>query len=146
MKQIDLKFNYSPITYGEIKIGVGIPLDKESKTYKLLESAIPTDESLSDIIVRQGGNKSRYGDAIFWGESVLHTIRASGALLRGDEKSYVSIEDVIHAQTFPEDYNFDNRTLGKVQYVCGMSVPPIMIKRIVQRIISSGVFNNDETT
>lgn len=146
MKQIDLKFNYSPITYGEIKTGGGVPLDKESKTYKLLEDAIPTDESLSDIVVRQSKRPSRFDDKISWNENVLHTIRAAGTHFRGEERTYISIEDIIYAQTFPEDYNFGNNTLGKVQYVCGMSVPPIMIKRIVQRIISSGVFNNSETT
>ena len=29
--------------------------------------------------------------------------------------------------------------IKKVEYICGMSVPPIMIKRIVQRLIESGV-------
>lgn len=106
-----------------------------------MEAAIPTDESLSDIIVRQGKRPSRFDDKISWNENVLHTIRAAGTHFCGEEKTYISIEDIIYAQTFPEDYNFGNKTLGKVQYVCGMSVPPVMIKRIIERLIDSGVFN-----
>ena len=45
--------------------------------------------------------------------------------------------EVIRSQTFPEDYDFDKQN---VEYICGMSVPPLMIKRIVTRLIESGVF------
>lgn len=46
---------------------------------------------------------------------------------------------IIHGQTFPEDYDFVNKTYRNVGYICGMSVPPVMIKRIVQRLIERGV-------
>ena len=42
------------------------------------------------------------------------------------------------ASTFPQDYEFGNQN---VNYVCGMSVPPVMMKRIVTRLIDEGVFN-----
>jgi DNA (cytosine-5)-methyltransferase 1 len=62
-------------------------------------------------------------------------------MYRGVEKTRVSCEDIINAQTFPQDYIFANRTRAEVQYICGMSVPPIMIKRIVTKLIESGVFD-----
>lgn len=34
--------------------------------------------------------------------------------------------------------------LASVQYICGMSVPPVMIKRIVGRLIKSGLFDSRE--
>jgi len=34
-------------------------------------------------------------------------------------------------------YNF--KGLG-VAYICGMSVPPVMTKRVVERLIATGVF------
>lgn len=64
-----------------------------------------------------------------------------GEILRGTEKTRISVEDIIHSQTFPEDYMFNERTFKEVVYTCGMSVPPIMIKRIVTRLIESGVFD-----
>lgn len=64
-----------------------------------------------------------------------------GGMYRGTEKTRVSCEDIINAQTFPQDYDFVDRTRRNVQYICGMSVPPIMIKRIVTRLIESGLYN-----
>lgn len=47
--------------------------------------------------------------------------------------------DVIHASTFPEDYDFMGQ---KCEYVCGMSVPPIMVKRVILRLLEQGVLKN----
>ena len=54
------------------------------------------------------------------------------------EKERITAMDVIRAQTFPEDYNFMSDSWNDVAYICGMSVPPIMIKRIVNRLIEGG--------
>ena len=53
-------------------------------------------------------------------------------------KARSSNMDIVHCQTFPEDYDFANQPWG---YICGMSVPPIMIKRIVTRLIEQGVYD-----
>ena len=40
-------------------------------------------------------------------------------------------QDIITIQSFPQDFNF----MGiNVQYVCGMSVPPVMMKKIAEQI------------
>ena len=59
----------------------------------------------------------------------------------GNGKCKISIKDVIHAQTFPEDYNFIRLTSANITYICGMSVPPVMIKRIVERLIDQGIYD-----
>ena len=64
---------------------------------------------------------------------------------RGEEKTRVSIEDLIHIQTFPEDFDFIRNTYYRALYVCAMSVPPVMIKRIVSRLIEAGVFEKGAT-
>ena len=49
-----------------------------------------------------------------------------------DKPYYLSKQELVRLQTFPEDYNFlDQQT----QYVTGMSVPPFMIERIVASVI-----------
>jgi DNA (cytosine-5)-methyltransferase 1 len=45
--------------------------------------------------------------------------------------------DYINISTFPSDYDYEN---ANISYITCMSVPPIMIKRIVERLIESGVF------
>ena len=61
-----------------------------------------------------------------------------------ENKKAVSSQDLINAQTFPQDFNFIDNSFGNVNYICGMSVPPIMIKRIVNRLIESGLFKYKE--
>lgn len=55
-------------------------------------------------------------------------------------KERISVEDVINSQTFPQDFDFLVRSANKVGYICGMSVPPVMIKRVVERLIESKIF------
>ena len=137
---LDMSFNYKPITYGEIKEGKGIPLSEDSQAYQMLCKATTEDLNLGDIFVRLGEKERCFGTKIAWEHRVLQTIPANLNCYRGFEKERISKEDIIHAQTFPEDYNFIPDTWNNVAYICGMSVPPIMIKRIVTRLIESGVF------
>jgi len=44
----------------------------------------------------------------------------------------LSDEIIICLQTFPQDYDFKGRS---VKYVCGMSVPPLMMKEIAGQIV-----------
>lgn len=39
--------------------------------------------------------------------------------------------DFINVQTFPQDYDFMDQN---VQYVCGMSVPPVMMANIASEV------------
>lgn len=56
--------------------------------------------------------------------------------------AYISKETIRNSQTFPQDYDFGSDSYSAYGYICGMSVPPLMIKRIVTRLIEAGVFEN----
>jgi len=62
----------------------------------------------------------------------VNTITANGPThIHWDKPYYLSKQELIRLQTFPEDYDFlDQQT----QYVTGMSVPPFMIQRVVLEI------------
>ena len=139
LKDLDMSFNYEPVTYGQIKSGAGAEIGHDTHEYRTLCLATPQDRNLADVYRRLGEKERRFSAAVIWDENVCPTILAHNFHYRGDEKTKTSIEDIIHAQTFPEDYDFGIRTYANVEYICGMSVPPIMIKRIVQRLIESGV-------
>ena len=142
-KNLDMYFNYEPITYGVIKSGVGDEMNPETRTYQLLCKCKDTDRFLCDVVEREEGKSSLFNYVILQDQYMFPTLTAGSAVtpMRGKEKTYCTCEDMIHAQTFPEDYDFINRSRTNVQYICGMSVPPIMIKRIVTRLIEGGVFN-----
>ena len=134
---LDMYFNYEPVTYGQIKSGVGPSLGKNTKYYRLLGLAKVCDKSMEDVLIRTEGKKNLgFNDKIVWDCDVLPTIKASMSVYVAETKGKISKEDIIHSQTFPEDYDFGTANVG---YICGMSVPPVMIKRIVQRLIESGV-------
>lgn len=140
LEGLDMSFNYEPIRYGEIKSGNGFPINTNTETYRILQMAKPCDLRMSDVYVRIGEKERAFACKIAWEENVLQTFIANMEYVRGTDKQWLSVEDIIHGQTFPEDYEFDQRTHRSVGYICGMSVPPIMMKRVVTRLIESGVF------
>ena len=133
--ELDMSFNYDPIYYGEIKSGIGEKVTDYQKN--LLDLAVEGDECLKDINLRLCGKTSCFTDKIVWDTDILQTITAGGKIFRGKEKTKISHQDIINACTFPQDYNFMNEN---PRYVCGMSVPPLMILRVVTRLIEGGVF------
>ena len=139
LEDLDMSFNYEPVTYGEIKSGQGSPINENTETYRILQIAKPGDLRMSDVYIRIGEKERAFACKIAWEENVLQTFIGNMEYVRGTDKQWLSIEDIIHGQTFPEDYDFVNGSYRNVGYICGMSVPPVMIKRIVQRLIESGV-------
>lgn len=143
LEKLDMSFNYEPIVYGKIKSGIGEEMNKKTRIYKLLSLCKENDKYLCDVVKRIEGKESLFNYVILQEQYMFPTLSAGSAVtpMRGKEKNFCTCEDMIHAQTFPEDYDFINYNRLIVQYICGMSVPPIMIKRIVTRLIESGIFN-----
>lgn len=141
LDRLDMSFNYEPITYGEIKEGKGRPINKNTQTYRMLCQATTDDLRIADIFIRLGMKEKCFGAKIAWENKVIQTITANLDYSRGVEKERITEMDIIHAQTFPADYDFMSNSWSDVAYICGMSVPPIMIKRIVTRLIERGVFD-----
>lgn len=135
--ELCLSFNYKPIEYKQIKQGDGKPIDKKTQRYEALCLATEADKSICDVYVRLGEKQRCFTDKIVWDSDVLMTITANCTIMRGAERTYISNQDIISASTFPQDYDFGGEN---VAFICGMSVPPIMIKRIVTRLIENGVF------
>lgn len=106
MKQLDMKFNYEKITYGKIKSGIGEQWNTDTEVYRWLCQSKECDKRISDTIVRLGQPEKLFNHKIWWECNVPQTIAAAGTNSRGKERTYVSKDDIIHSQTFPEDYRF----------------------------------------
>lgn len=99
------------------------------------------EKDLGPAHERLYGTVAFFQSKILYDDAVVLTIRAkSNDFFNLSQKRGMSVGEIISAQTFPHDYDFGNSNLNNVSYICGMSVPPIMIKRIVTRLIDSGVF------
>lgn len=136
--RLDMNFNYEPVTYGLIKSGVGKELNHNTEIYRWLCKAEDCDKRIGDTVKRYGEKEKLFNHRICWSNNIMQTVTAGGYILRGEEKTFVSESDIISASTFPQDYDFNGQD---VQYLLGMSVPPLMIKRLITRLIDTGVFD-----
>lgn len=120
-----------PILFGDVRSAHGKPLDPDSMSAQLMRFARRGDGDLGDISRRVRGSHIGYTNCITDDEQIAQTVVAGGRMFRlCDRKSY-SDQDFINCQTFPQDYNFAGQD---VQYICGMSVPPVMMAHIASAV------------
>ena len=131
--ELDMTFNYEPIYFKDVKEGIGEP----AACYDLLCKAKRGDKSLSDILIREEGRNSRFNEMIVWDDAIASTIHNHG-FYRGDDKTKFTDEDYRNCGTFPQDYDWDGQ---KAAYIVGMSVPPLMMARVVNKLLEQGVFD-----
>jgi DNA (cytosine-5)-methyltransferase 1 len=141
LERLDMSFNYEPVTYGEIKDGIGKKLtDKVQTVFVRLEYGEKDLVSAWNRVHNPGKPEKRmwFNSIVTYDDEVMQTVAGDhGQLFDYTCQTQVSQKSVANASTFPQDYDFCGE---KVPYICGMSVPPVMIKRIVTRLIESGVF------
>lgn len=139
--ELNMNFNYEPITYGEIKDGYGCELTEKIKAvFDNLDYGEKDLVSAWNRTHNPGKREKRmwFNSIVTYDDCVMHTVAGDhGQLFDYSAKTKVSDKSVANASTFPQDYDFCGK---KPPYICGMAVPPIMIKRIVTRLIESGVF------
>lgn len=133
LNNLDMSFNYEPVLFKEVKEGVG----GVAACYELLCKAKPGDKSLADVLKREEGRDSRFNEMIVWDDALAPTVHTHG-FYRGNDKTKFSVEDYRNCGTFPRDYDWCGQNAS---YIVGMSVPPVMMKRVIQRLIESGVFS-----
>ena len=140
--ELDFSFNYEPVTYKEIKDGNGHLIGRDTKYYYFSSKAIDSDKSLADTRIRLGDKGSAFQTYYIRDNDIMPTLRSKPDVIDLSNISYISWKTIRNSQSFPQDYDFSPNTEGNVGYICGMSVPPLMIKRIVMRLRESGVFDN----
>lgn len=128
-----LCFDEPPISFGMVRSEAGERY-KSEYARKVLSKKIRTDKRLSDIIQRLYGRTTGFSHRIFWDDEIAPTIDSSSDFYRAHDDCRLSRADLMACQTFPENYDFGNTDLRQIQYVCGMSVPPLMTKRIAAEI------------
>lgn len=131
LPKLKLNFNEKPIKYGEFKDSDFKPLNKNTKLFEWWLQREKADLSVCDLITRLGKKRKLFSCKFLYDNKISATITANGQYLRFDVPGIPSNKDFITFQTFPQDYDFCGQN---VQYVCGMSVPPIMMKKIAEQV------------
>jgi DNA (cytosine-5)-methyltransferase 1 len=133
VSKIDLYFNYEPVNFGQIKSEQG-GNELTDNMLELLKYARYGDRNLENACWIARNKSSFFNYCFVYDDQVAPTLTAHCNNIRWDTKTYLSKQDVISMATFPQDYNFLSGSIDSVSYICGMSVPPVMIKRIVERL------------
>lgn len=129
LPKLALSFDEPLIPFGQVRTERGKPTN--SHYSELLRHKCRTDRDIGDISKRVLGKKQGFTSQIAWDDEAAPTLTSSGHLYRACDNMPLSDGDMITCQTFPADYDFDGQS---VQYVCGMSVPPLMMKSIATQI------------
>lgn len=140
---LNMQFDYPSVPYREIKQGEGEKPNDGTVRHRLVSNILPGDKDLGKVRQRLYGDPYFFGEKVCSENEVLPTIATHGYFYREKERTFLSIKDIVHASTFPNDYSFIPRTYRDVCYICGMSVPPLMIKRVTERIIETGIFEKE---
>lgn len=130
MPKIEMNFNEKEIPFKEIEDNLGKPLNKLKLTYKRWLNRIITDTSFGDITERKG-KKSDFNTKIIHNNLVFPTLVSKGCDVKYNLPIKVSDTEYLKVGSYPNDYNFKS---NKVSYLLGMSVPPIMAKKIAEQI------------
>ncbi len=132
MPKIKLEFHEKPITYGEFADEEYVPLNKDTMEYARWCRRKNGDKKLGDTVKRtEHGKTSRFNVPYLFKNQVPNTLVAGNAGLRFDKPGRPSDRDVKIIQTFPQDYDFCG---NDVIYVCGMSVPPFMMRGVAKAV------------
>lgn len=127
-----LSFNETPIMFGEVRETHGKPFSKKgTKTEYILKHRTRTDRNVSCICKRLKIKESGYARLIQHDHKPASTIIAGGSLYRGYDGLLMTDIDMCNSSSFPQDYKFTGKS---VQFVCGMSVPPVMMANIAAKV------------
>lgn len=127
---INMEFNEDPIVYGAFADYKGIAY--EGRMRELFELREQGDIALSEAYKKLTGKRGFFNQRFCYEDRVCYTLSAHlDSLIPFKQPVYLSTSEVCNISTFPQDYNFCGLS---PHYICGMSVPPVMMAQITTRI------------
>lgn len=128
---IDLTFNEEPILWREVQSKANDRPLTEQK-YNLWKLRKEGDIDLSSCCARNGENPNKFFNSKFiYADKVPNTVAAKDCCIVFDEGRQRNHEEIKLCSSFPLDYNFQDQP---IDYVCGMSVPPVMMAQVASRV------------
>lgn len=138
LPMLHLDFNESPIEFWNIADYKGRPLNKDTKLYNLWNNRKYGDIDLSASNIRLNGKKAFFHYAIQYLDKVCYTLTAKENIIHFEKPIFLSENEVKGISSFPTDYDFNNLSS---HYVCGMSVPPVMIAQVASQVYNQWLSN-----
>ena len=128
---LDLVFNETVIPFNDFADGLGDGVDSP-KMRQYWELRKDGDLDFSNANYREFGKSGMFNIQYVYQDKVCPTLAArKSCLIRFDIPKYLSATEVCCISSFPQDYNFCGQ---QPHYVCGMSVPPVMMANVASNI------------
>lgn len=131
---LKLEFSEEPVPFGAIRVPDPAPeddLNKSTQCYHLWTHRQRGDRGLSDPCQRLQQREAFFKYNFAYDDQVLNTLVSDKNQIVFDEPRWLNAREVILASSFPMDYDFQGL---RPEYVCGMSVPPLMMMRVADEI------------
>lgn len=130
--KIDMEFNEKEVTFGEIEDKGNFENKLSKMSLRLWKHRKEGDINMSKANERVYNKKTYFSSMYNYRHNVLYTLTAHiEANVSFYELRFLSNKEIIKAASFPNDYNF---LKCRPVYVCGMSVPPLMMYRVASNI------------
>lgn len=99
---------------------------------KLFEQRVAGDIALAEAYKKQTGKRGFFNQQYLYENKVSYTLTThADSIIPFKQPIYLSRSEVCNISTFPQDYHFLNQS---PHYICGMSVPPVMMAHVASRI------------
>lgn len=94
------------------------------------------DRKYADVLERIENRYSNFNSSFIYDNEIIPTLQATEAakIVLFDEPRRMNTTEMKLCQSFPLDYDFGTDNAAKIQYVLGMSVPPVMMAQIANRL------------
>nr|DAQ30671.1 MAG TPA: Cytosine specific methyltransferase [Caudoviricetes sp.] len=128
---LKLEFNERAIPFGEVADYSG--REATSKVVRTLwENREHGDTNQSDANQRMYGKVGNFNQAYVYSDRICPTLAGKeSCLILFDQPRYLGKSEVCCISSFPQDYDFAGQS---PHYICGMSVPPIMMAQVAHQI------------
>ena len=131
LPKIEMNFNDREIVFKDIFEKNNTERLLTGKALELWNDRIDTDIDLDNISTRNGRPNYMFNHKFLKLSKVCNTITANDMCCLYEEPRYRSKSELCKCGSYPLDYNFLKL---KPEYLIGMSVPPLMTKRIAVEI------------
>lgn len=131
LPKLELAFNEPSILFKNVADYSGREFTSP-KIRLLWENRKRGDINQSDANIRLYGKDSNFNQAYVYEDDICPTLSGKEAcIIHFERPLYLGASEVCKISSFPGDYDFAGQS---PHYVCGMSVPPLMIARIATEI------------
>lgn len=128
--KLTMEFKETSIKFGEFADYKGAEITGEKLRY-YWENRIPEDDGMGDTTKRLLGIEKCFNHRYDKEDMVCHSLTTRDTLYCYSHPRRHSVSEVCCISSFPQDYNFAGQS---PLYVCGMSVPPVMMAQIANQI------------